>query len=412
MYMLILGISMTIIRGGKCTGGLTEAEEYAKKENEKHCKSIYKEPEFAKVEGASRKVLPPGNHVGSKRNGIRHRRQDDEGTGQVDEGGRTAEGDGTESGSNHRYEQCRVNGTTQGFVDSSEQRREWDGIVSCQSPVDPRVSEDGADATAQRTHQQDEQQTESSTGTSCRLGVDCCQRVVITVAQQSVHIRDGVANHNGEHKGVKPTKADLDANGFWKILSRLWKFLGHVGNRIRSSYCESTVQNSCQERNAARPACHVVFGERVPNERAGGMLFRHGCDHNNGDYSSDNDEEHPDVLRVGDETVGEYNHGCREPKDQDVRDVDMPSFSDVVRMIGRIHLYHYIGRYLYQSRQIKHPTIEVDPSGEEAHRATPFRASCYSRPVVYTSGGGNRRSKLTLRVSSSIILDECQKFWL
>lgn len=179
---MLFGISLALYSSIQYAARLTEAEEYSKERDEKHRQTVDGKSEFAQMEGTFGEVLPPCCHVGHKRDGIRQRRQHDEGTCQVDKRRRAAERDRAESRGHYRHEQSRVDWAAEALVDLAKERREWNGVVSCQGPVNARTGKDRSDATAQGSDQQDEEQTKCGTVTARRLGVYRGQRIVVAVS--------------------------------------------------------------------------------------------------------------------------------------------------------------------------------------------------------------------------------------
>jgi hypothetical protein len=165
--------------------------------------------------------------------------------------------------------------------------------------------------------------------------------------------------------------------------------------RIGSTNCKGTVENAEQKRNAGLPASQVVLLKRAPHKVVGGMLLRHGGQHNNGDNSTNDDEKCAGVLGVWHEFVGEHDDAGAEPQDEQVGNVHHPWIGDeAVLPVDGVHAHGDVGRDLQQRREIKHPAIEVKPAREEAKGPSMLLAACDCRPVVNPPGRWNRRRKL------------------
>ena len=110
------------------------------------------------------------------------------------------------------------------------------------------------------------------------------------------------------------------------------------------------------------------------------MLLRHGRYDNDGDETTDGDKEHAHSLGVGDDAVGENNHGGCEPKDQQVSDVGVPWLVDVcVLMVYGVHGHGDVRRDLDEGRKVKLQSqrrssrcfVLLSQLGEEQHTIHP-----------------------------------------
>ena len=80
-----------------------------------------------------------------------------------------------------------------------------------------------------------------------------------------------------------------------------------------------------------------------------GVFPGHGRDDNDGDDTTNNDEEHADILGVRNHTVGKYDSCRAKPKDQKVSDVDLPGLVGVAGLVvDRIHADADVGHDLDQ----------------------------------------------------------------
>lgn len=140
----------------------------------------------------------------------------------------------------------------------------------------------------------------------------------------------------------------------------------------------------------------IILLERTPYKIVRRMGTRvHRRNYNDRYDSSYNDEEHAAVLRIRDEFVPKNDEECRDPKNANVCEVDVPSVWNVrILMIKCVHLDENVGCDLDQGCQVKHPTVKINPSREEANGPSPVRASRDGRPMIDTTGSRDRRSKL------------------
>lgn len=166
-------------------------------------------------------------------------------------------------------------------------------------------------------------------------------------------------------------------------------------NRIGRADCERAIEHTAHEGHAARPPGDVVLGKAAPDGVVARVLGRHCRDHDDGDDTADDDEEHAQRLGVWHDAVRKHDDKDAEPGDEDIRDVHLPCVVDIgVLMVHDVEVHGDVGGDLQEGGEIEHPSVEVDPAGEETEHAAPFRACSDSRPVVYTTGCRDRGGEL------------------
>lgn len=119
--------------------GLTEAIEYIEEGDQHHGRDIDSIAPFSEIERAGGKVSTFGKDIGKERNRVRHRRQDDEGAGQIQECHRASKRNGAETRGDDSHEECRGHGARETLRDVGEEARERHGIVAGKSPIDTGV---------------------------------------------------------------------------------------------------------------------------------------------------------------------------------------------------------------------------------------------------------------------------------
>lgn len=106
---------------------------------------------------------------------IRCGSQDHEGTDEIRERSLAAEGDCAESRGKNASEYGSLDGTAEIFIYSGEEPREWDGVVTGQSPPCAPDGEEGPDQARGQRQKDDKQEPERSTGAAGGLSVNLCQ---------------------------------------------------------------------------------------------------------------------------------------------------------------------------------------------------------------------------------------------
>lgn len=98
-------------------GKLTEAIEHVEEGDQHHGSNIDGVAPFSEIEGPRGEVSTFGEDVGKERYRIRHRRQDDEGARQIQEGHRATKRNGSETCGNDSHEECRGHGARETLRD-------------------------------------------------------------------------------------------------------------------------------------------------------------------------------------------------------------------------------------------------------------------------------------------------------
>ena len=124
------------------------------------------------------------------------------------------------------------------------------------------------------------------------------------------------------------------------------------------------------------------------------MHLGHRCDYDDGHDSADDNKEQADLVQQWQQTIPEHYKRAARPGYEDESDVDVPWLDDEVGVEHGVHLHGYIGGNGDNRGEIEYPTEKVKRAGEEAKDAAVAGSGGDGRPVVDTTGGGDRRGEL------------------
>lgn len=143
---------------------------------------------------------------------------------------------------------------------------------------------------------------------------------------------------------------------------------------FRGTDGESAVEHSREESDPIEPASLVL--PVGPDKGVARMLFWHGCNDDNSDKPSNNDQEQTDVVQHRQQPVPKDDKRGARPSDEKKRNVDVPWFDDKVRMEDGVHLHRNVGRDRDNGSQVEYPSEKVQPACVEADNPTVTGAGC------------------------------------
>lgn len=147
-----------------------------------------------------------------------------------------------------------------------------------------------------------------------------------------------------------------------------------MSDSFRGTDGESAVEHSRKESDPIEPASLVL--PVGPDKGIARMLCWHGCNNDNCDKPSNNDQEKTNIVQYRQQPVPKYNKRGARPSDDEECNIDVPWCNDKVRMEDGVHLYHDVGRDCDDGRQVEDPSEKVQPACIEADNSAVTGAGC------------------------------------
>lgn len=306
--------------------GLTETKHDVEKYDTETRHGVDKVPVLAHPKRSWRHILAASDHVWEDGEKVAGRGQNDKGAGQIGKSSLGAELDGAKGTAEYGGKNGRFDGARQLLVDSSKHASEWSCVVTSQSPENTADCQKGSNAADQDGEEDDDEEAKGATCAAGCLVVDLGKRERAIGCQDGIQICDGVKNGDGVEERGDGSEDNLSSNSLGQVTFWVGQLLGHVCHSVWCSNGECSVEHTGQEGHSAAPASLIV--PHPPDKVGCCVLLGHGRDDDDGDDSTNHDQDQSDTLHSGQKLIAKDAGSACKPGDAEERDVIVPWLDD------------------------------------------------------------------------------------